>query len=47
MTSSSLNNDLGVAAQYDEFDLIEERLSDALNQLTPYYEENHLWANAA
>ena len=38
-------DDLGVAAQDSDFSTIEERLSNALNELTPYYEENHLCAN--
>ena len=38
-------DDLGVAAQDTDFSVVEERLTDALNQLTPYYEENHLCAN--
>ena len=38
-------DDLSVAAQDSDFSTIEERLSDALNELTPYYKENHLRAN--
>ena len=38
-------DDLGVAAQDSEFRIVEERLSNALDELTPYYEENHLRAN--
>ena len=38
-------DDLGVAAQDSDFSTIEERFSNALNELTPYYEENHLCAN--
>ena len=38
-------DDLAVAAQDDEFSDVEERLSNALDDLTPYYKENHLRAN--
>ena len=38
-------DDLGVATQDSDFSTIEERLSNALNELTPYFEENHLRAN--
>ena len=38
-------DDLGVAAQDSDFSTVEERLSNALNELTPYYEEKHLRAN--
>ena len=40
-------DDLGLAAQDREFGIVEERLSNALDKLTPYYEENHLHANAS
>ena len=38
-------DDLSVAAQDSEFSVVEERLSNALKELTPYYEQNHLRAN--
>ena len=38
-------DDLGVAAQQSDCSIVEERLSNALNNLTPYYEENHLRAS--
>ena len=38
-------DDLGVAAQDSDFNTVEDRLTNALNELTPYYEENHLRAN--
>ena len=38
-------DDLGIGAQDHDFSVVEERLSDALGKLTPYYEENHLRAN--
>jgi hypothetical protein len=40
-------DDLGVAAQDKEFSVVENALSKALNDLTPYYKENHLRANPA
>ena len=33
------------ATQDNGFSIVEERLSNALNELTPYYEDNHLRAN--
>ena len=38
-------DDLGIAAQAADFTVVEERLSRALDELTPYYEANHLRAN--
>ena len=38
-------DDLGVAAQDRDFSVVEERLSNALGELAPYYEENYLHAN--
>ena len=38
-------DNLGVAAQDSEFRIVEERFSNTLDELTPYYEENHLRAN--
>lgn len=38
-------DDLGIGAQDADFKVVEERLSNALAELTPYYEENHLRAN--
>ena len=38
-------DDLALAAQDREFGIVEERLSNALDELTPYYEENHLRAH--
>ena len=38
-------DDLALAAQDREFGIVKERLSNALDELTPYYEENHLRAN--
>ena len=38
-------DDLSVAAQHSDFSIVEEHLSNALKNLTPYYEENHLRAN--
>ena len=38
-------DDLGVSAQHEDFKVVEERLSKALDELTPYYEVNHLRAN--
>ena len=35
-------DDLAIAAQDREFGIVEERLSNALDELTPYYEENHM-----
>lgn len=32
----------GVAAQHMDFRIVEERLSNALDKLTPYHEANHL-----
>ena len=37
--------DLGAAAQDTDFSVVEKRLTNFLDQLTPYYEENHLRAN--
>ena len=37
-------DDLGVSEQQEDFE-VEERLSKALDELTPYYEVNHLCAN--
>ena len=34
-------DDLGIAAQENNFRLVEERLTKALSELTPYYEENY------
>ncbi|KAJ3608173.1 hypothetical protein NHX12_025223 [Muraenolepis orangiensis] len=41
----SYAEDLGIGAQATDFKVVEERLSNALAELTPYYEENHLRAN--
>ncbi|KAJ4925239.1 hypothetical protein JOQ06_017974 [Pogonophryne albipinna] len=38
-------DDLGIGAQATDFKTVEDRLSNALAELTPYYEENHLRAN--
>ena len=38
-------DDLGIAAQDSEFSNVEEKLTKAFNELTPYYKENHLRAN--
>ena len=38
-------DDLGVRAQHSDFKVVEDRLSMALDELTPYYEVNHLRAN--
>ena len=38
-------DDLGVAAQDNDFSVVEERLSNALSELTPYYEENYFCVN--
>ena len=38
-------DDLGAAAQDTDFSVVEKRLTNFLDQLTPYYEENHLRAN--
>ena len=38
-------DEFGVGAQDADFTVVEERLSNALNDLTPYYEANHLRAN--
>ena len=38
-------DDLGDAARDTDFSVVEKRLSNFLDQLTPYYEENHLRAN--
>ena len=38
-------DDLGVSAQHSDFKVVEDRLSMALDELTPYYEANHLRAN--
>ena len=38
-------DDLAVAAHDNNFSIVEERLSNALNELTPYYEENSLYEN--
>uniref|UniRef100_A0A3B4TKG3 Reverse transcriptase domain-containing protein n=1 Tax=Seriola dumerili TaxID=41447 RepID=A0A3B4TKG3_SERDU len=38
-------DDLGIGAQATDFKIMEDRLSNALIELTPYYEENHLRAN--
>ena len=38
-------DDLALAAQDREFGIVKERLSNTLDELTPYYEENHLRAN--
>uniref|UniRef100_A0A3B4VIU4 Reverse transcriptase domain-containing protein n=1 Tax=Seriola dumerili TaxID=41447 RepID=A0A3B4VIU4_SERDU len=38
-------DDLGIGAQATDFKIMEDRLSNALTELTPYYEENHLRAN--
>ena len=38
-------DDLALASQDWEFAAVEESLSNALDELTPYYEENHLRAN--
>lgn len=38
-------DDLGIGAQATDFKVVEDRLSNALAELTPYYEENHLRAN--
>ena len=37
-------DDPALAAQDREFGIVEERLSNALDGLTPYYKENHLHA---
>ena len=38
-------DDLGVSAQSTDFKVVENRLSMALDKLTPYYEANHFRAN--
>ncbi|XP_072033337.1 uncharacterized protein [Amphiura filiformis] len=38
-------DDLGISAQHTDFTVVEQRLSKALDELTPYYEENYLCAN--
>ena len=38
-------DDLGVAAQDSDFSIVEEPLSNALSELTPYYKKNHLRTN--
>ena len=38
-------DDLALAAQDREFSIVERRLSSALDELTPYYKENHVHAN--
>ena len=38
-------DDLGISAQHAEFEVVEESLSKALDELTPYYKVNHLRAN--
>ena len=38
-------DDLGIGAQDEDFTVVEQRLSQALDVLTPYYEDNHLRAN--
>ena len=38
-------DDLGAAAQDTDFSVVEKRLTNFLDQLTPYYEENHFRAN--
>ena len=38
-------DDLGIAAQDSDFSVVENQPSDALNDLTPYYEDNFLRAN--
>ncbi|KAJ3581045.1 hypothetical protein NHX12_017113, partial [Muraenolepis orangiensis] len=38
-------DDLGIGAQATDFKVVEDRLSNTLAELTPYYEENHLRAN--
>ena len=38
-------DDLGVTAQDSDFNIVEKQLSNALSELTPYYEENHLRDN--
>ncbi|KAI4822744.1 hypothetical protein KUCAC02_008273 [Chaenocephalus aceratus] len=38
-------DDLGIGAQAADLKTVEDRLSNALAELTPYYEENHLRAN--
>ena len=38
-------DDLGIGAQDADFTVVEERLSAALEELTPYYSDNHLRAN--
>ena len=41
----SFADDLALAAQDREFGIVEERLSNTLDELTPYIEENQLRAN--
>ena len=38
-------DDLGISAQHAEFEVVEESLSKAVDELTPYYKVNHLRAN--
>lgn len=38
-------DDLGMAAQDTDFKVVEDRLSNALEELTPYFEGNHLRVN--
>ena len=38
-------DDLGISAQHADFEVVEERLTKALEELTPYYQANHLRAN--
>ena len=38
-------DDLGISAQHMDFTVVEQRLSKALEELTPYYEKNYLRAN--
>jgi hypothetical protein len=38
-------DDLGISAQHTDFTAVEQRLSKALDELTPYYERNYLRAN--
>ena len=38
-------DDLGVSTQHSDFKVVEDRLSMALDKLTPYYEVKHLCAN--
>ncbi|KAI4813693.1 hypothetical protein KUCAC02_002926 [Chaenocephalus aceratus] len=40
-------DDLGMGAQATDFKTVEDRLSNALAELTPYYEENHLRAKCS